>query len=903
MAKYNNVKKAIKKVAGLEEDGRIINSSITTISLESDEGDDGQERFSLGAELASSLISDLTVKPSEKYTFHRSIGRGGMKLITEVHDKDTSRHVAVAELLDPSKKSQYSRFIREAKITGNLEHPNIVPIHDIGISENGTPYFTMKLLKGETLASILKKLKNGESEYVEKWTLTRLLMVFRKICNGIGFAHTKNVVHLDLSPENVQVGQFGEVLVLDWGLAKVVGVDEEHQADEENNQQIDRANYKDGMPLMTMDGDIKGTPGYMAPEQAAGKNTERDMRTDIYALGAILYSILTLEPPVQTKHVDKMLADTIEGRINPIRKNLTSHHIPSALIAVTLKAMRLDSDHRYQSVRDMRKEVDAFISGFSTEAEQASAFTESILFLKRHKVATAMGAIICVMMLFFGSMWIKEQRRLQGDWKLVFKESFVDGEHDMTQLVFTDEALTKETVGWKVGDDGLYAPRRGWAWLKNISVSGDVKVQLKVKTEGPSDLLLLSINSRIAKLARAWHRPPGYTFQFGGFNNTNNILFKGNVVQKTDMSQEMLETANDSYYHTIIMTRIGPDIQVTVDGDEKVNVTDMFPPIGRAYNKIGLKSKSGKIKIESLSVSRLALPEKASPLIAGDVLVENTHFNEAVEKYMTIAENFETGIVAEKALAKAYFTAATKLPGDQSKLLRKIRIKIGLNFPNFIYHEEILEVDALKAWREKKYERSFDAIDKIFKINANTAVIPRILQIGHTPLPEQIGQELLKRIAKSQNISQLDISNYGLTEISEIKGMPISMLDCSRNNLRELYPLVGMKLKRLDCSYNMIKELESLKYVEVDELNCSYNSITELFPLRNSLLKSINLLGNKIEDIQVLNSISTLEKIVISTKTKNINILENSSTIKYISNSESGLNMDNSKELFWQKIK
>jgi len=222
MAKYNNVKKAIKKVAGLEEDGRIINSSITTISLESDEGDDGQERFSLGAELASSLISDLTVKPSEKYTFHRSIGRGGMKLITEVHDKDTSRHVAVAELLDPSKKSQYSRFIREAKITGNLEHPNIVPIHDIGISENGTPYFTMKLLKGETLASILKKLKNGESEYVEKWTLTRLLMVFRKICNGIGFAHTKNVVHLDLSPENVQVGQFGEVLVLDWDSPKLL---------------------------------------------------------------------------------------------------------------------------------------------------------------------------------------------------------------------------------------------------------------------------------------------------------------------------------------------------------------------------------------------------------------------------------------------------------------------------------------------------------------------------------------------------------------------------------------------------------------------------------------------------------------------------------------------------------
>ena len=879
-----------------------MNSSLNSITIDTENNLSSAEPSRLGKQLADSLIEDLTVKPANKYTFHRSIGRGGMKLITEVHDKDTSRQIAVAELLDPSKKMQYARFVREAKITGNLEHPNIVPIHDIGISENGTPYFTMKLLKGETLASVLKKLKDGDPEYVEKWTLTRLLMVFRKICNGIGFAHTKNVVHLDLSPENVQLGEFGDVLVLDWGLAKIIG-DQDDLDEDFTDEDIDKASYQDGMPLMTMDGDIKGTPGYMAPEQAAGRNTERDVRTDIYALGAILYSILTYEPPVRTQQVDKMLADTIEGRINPIRKNLVRHHIPSAMIAVTLKALRLDAGRRYQSVREMRKEIDAFISGFATEAEQANAFKESILFLKRHRVAATLGTIIFAMFIFVWSLFIEEKRLQTADWKLVFNENFRTANYDISRLAFTDELLRYQTDPWKVTDEGLYCQKNGWIWLNDISVLGDVKIEIKVKLTGSADLLWLSINSKRSNLARRWNKPSGYTFQFGGFNSTSNVLYKSNVVQGIDMAMESVDKVSQNIYHTIIMTRIGTEIVVSVDGIEKVNVTDMFPPTGRGFKEIGVKSMSGKIKIASLSISRLGLPEKASPLITGDVLVENLHFSEAVDKYITIAEDFGTGDVAEKALAKAYFTAATKLNGDQSKLLRKIKFKIELNFTKYKYNEEILEVDALKAWTEKKYNQAFIAVDKLLKLNADTAVVPKILQIAHTPLSEAVGQKLLNRIAQSKNIYHLDISNYGLSEISAIKGMPLSMLDCSRNNLRELYPLVNMQLKRLDCSYNSIKELESLKYVTVEELDCSNNNLTELFPLRNSLLTSLNILGNTVSDIEIINSIPTLEKVLLSIKTKNIESLKKSQSIEYISDNVSDINMENSKKIFWAKHK
>jgi serine/threonine protein kinase len=333
----------------------------------------------------------LTSKPSGKYKFIRSIGFGGMKAILQVADKDTTRNVAMAIIPDFEErpKQDINRFVREARITARLEHPNIVPIHDIGIDSNGSPYFTMKYLRGHSLAVTLKKLNQGNPEALEYYTLPRLLRIFVKVANAIAFAHSKKVIHLDLKPENIHVGDFGEVLVLDWGLSKFLGKEDDWEGDDKADNRFDSKSENIlavRSALVTLDGVAKGTPGYMAPEQAAGKNTEKDERTDIYGLGCILYAILTFENPLANrKDVKKMLHDTVVGNIeSPSQLKNPERPIPAPLEAICLKAMNLLPDDRYQSVYELRNDIFAFMSGFAPKAENASPIKKTYLFINRN---------------------------------------------------------------------------------------------------------------------------------------------------------------------------------------------------------------------------------------------------------------------------------------------------------------------------------------------------------------------------------------------------------------------------------------------------------------------------------------------------------------------------------------
>jgi serine/threonine protein kinase len=371
------------------DEGSLDNASYLKASdLQSDSDDIETPSLSIATDRQAveanieNAVKELTTKPESKYKFIRSIGFGGMKAILQVTDKDTTRKVAMAIVpdFDDRPESDVKRFVREARITARLEHPNIVPIHDIGIDKAGSPYFTMKYLRGESLATYLKKLNQGDPEALTKYNLQRLLRIFVKVSNAIDFAHSKQIIHLDLKPENIHVGSFGEVLVLDWGLAKFIGDEEEITHDSKKKKK------KDDNPFLTLDGVAKGTPGYMAPEQAAGKNKEKDQRTDIYGLGCLLYAILTFENPLSNrKDVEKMLHDTVLGNIeSPSQLKNPGRSIPSRLESICLKAMNLLPDDRYQSVTELRSDIYAFMGGYATKAENASTIKKTFLFINRN---------------------------------------------------------------------------------------------------------------------------------------------------------------------------------------------------------------------------------------------------------------------------------------------------------------------------------------------------------------------------------------------------------------------------------------------------------------------------------------------------------------------------------------
>jgi len=323
----------------------------------------------------------------ERYGQAELIAVGGMKRIFKVLDRHGNRHVAMARLHEDASELLFDPFIREARLTALLEHPNIISVHDVGVDKEGKPYFTMDLKVGDGLDVVLRKaLADGGCPLSDR------LDVFLKVCDAITYAHSRDVIHLDLKPANIQVGHYGEVLVCDWGLAKLIS-----GTDEIDDEVLLNPDLLNGMTLY---GQVKGTPGYMAPEQIRGD--ARDKRTDIYALGALLYAVLTCQPPL-AGDTDAMLQAAVSGDIVPPTKRGSG--VPEALSAVVMKAMALKPADRYASVSDLITDVRAFLGGFSPVAHKSGLSTELLLFYRRNRVscnlAAAFGAIVVVVTVFF----------------------------------------------------------------------------------------------------------------------------------------------------------------------------------------------------------------------------------------------------------------------------------------------------------------------------------------------------------------------------------------------------------------------------------------------------------------------------------------------------------------------
>jgi serine/threonine protein kinase len=256
---------------------------------------------------AEALPPDLAAADLEKqkkgpYEIGNIVAQGGMGAIVSAIDSNLRRTVALKVILSGNNAADehVQRLITEARITGQLEHPNIVPLYELGVTRSGVVYYTMRMVEGPTLSTVLDRLRGNSDEIVKRFGLAKLLTIFQKVCDAVAFAHSRGVVHRDLKPDNVMIGEFGEVMVMDWGLAKVLNATEESDSDSEFLDRDDVRIINDDT-YQTIVGRVKGTPRYMAPEQAQGLTEEIDERTDIYALGAMLYSILTLHPPPSTR--------------------------------------------------------------------------------------------------------------------------------------------------------------------------------------------------------------------------------------------------------------------------------------------------------------------------------------------------------------------------------------------------------------------------------------------------------------------------------------------------------------------------------------------------------------------------------------------------------------------------
>jgi serine/threonine protein kinase len=301
-----------------------------------------------------------------RYRIEAVIGRGGMGEVLSAHDEQIGRSVAIKRLRAPNAPADIvARFMREARIQGRLDHPAIPPVHELWHDERGQPFFVMKQLSGITLSEVLARLGRGNAQGEEarrRFTRQHLLRAFVDVCLAIEFAHTRGVVHRDLKPANVMLGEFGEVYVLDWGVARVV---DGAAPDVPPDVAPPAAPAAAGD---TAAGLLLGTPGYMSPEQVRG-DADLDGRADVYALGCILFEILAGEPlhsPGETGLAEARAG--VDGR--PSRR-APDREIPPELDAVCAKATRLDRAARHATARAVGDAVQRFLDGDRDVATRA----------------------------------------------------------------------------------------------------------------------------------------------------------------------------------------------------------------------------------------------------------------------------------------------------------------------------------------------------------------------------------------------------------------------------------------------------------------------------------------------------------------------------------------------------
>ncbi len=346
------------------------------------------------------------------------VARGGMGAILRVYDDDLRRPLAMKVVLgDPGHGSEtpkpeeidqrrMARFLEEAQITGQLEHPGIVPVHELGIDDEGRAYFTMRLVRGRDLESILA-LANDQKE---GWTLARVVGVMLRVAEAMAFAHDRKVLHRDLKPANIMVGPFGEVYVMDWGLARVLGEADRHdmrlRQPEHSSIHIatDRREHAQGSDsnLYTMDGDVVGTPAYMSPEQARGELDQLDARSDVYALGAVLYRALAGHAPYShggSRPAHHVLFDLLKGPPEPLGP--LCPHAPIELIAIADKAMARAPVDRYPTALAFADDLRAFLELRVVSAHKTGAWAEARKWIQRNR-ALAASLLLAVLLLAAG---------------------------------------------------------------------------------------------------------------------------------------------------------------------------------------------------------------------------------------------------------------------------------------------------------------------------------------------------------------------------------------------------------------------------------------------------------------------------------------------------------------------
>ncbi len=798
---------------------------------------------------ASSHLSKIIAKG--KYKHLTQLGSGGMGLIVQVFDETLGRDVAM-KVMRGSSTRQNIRFVSEAQITGQLEHPNIVPVHELGVDKAGRSYFTMKLVRGRSLAEVLN---DKPEQKPGQWFLINM---FINICNGIDYAHAKRVIHRDLKPDNIMVGEYGEVMVMDWGLAKNLSDQHSDNADERSASSVDEIfsdTAGDASSHNTLDGSIIGTPAYMSPEQAQGKIKSVDGRSDIYALGGILYEILTGHPPVNCKTLDETIHAAAHGHIPPPESH--QNDLPPELAAICMKALRYNPDNRYQTVADLREDVLGYLDGRSISAKIDSLPEQIAKFYRRHRAICSisiLAATLVIAAFIFSAIITSSIKKEQELVQLENKELVAAKETLETELYENTKPIWREVwsthfdktklqpydkdwnchTGWdshlhitskylrhlpkniiSLEQDGLkIMPERvaPLHLIRNAAYHGDMRIIYRVTWHEGTD-------GGFNAILRGSHYSHGYIFNIGGWGNTSTRILRADGNESRPLAESTWIPSSGTTY--LVVAQIsGNTLSLTINDQELLSVTDENGILGGdEFNKCGLYFNNTSCTLHDVTI------EERAPSQLTDILDIADHFL-SLREYRTAIMLYRD-ILLTANLSKDRKRRANE--GLENATINN-KIRAGLK----TWRDQLIN----HGWKKEHFQLYHNADGLSLRLlapissNLTPLIKPKIIPLNRLIAGPSLTNSSIKTLAELP-LHHLTISDNKhittLEPLSNAKLKTINITNCSK--LKDLGPLRLSKLIHADLSYTQISSLDNLSKMPLQSLMLDNTLVTDLSPL------------------------------------------------------------------------